>query len=139
MDGQIAARRAEIERYKRLSDSLYDSWQDGIISREDFDRMKARYSALVEDAEQAIISLSREIGDILALGGGKHQWIERFKQFHDFTEINRRMVITLIDTITVYPGSRLDILVRYRYDYERALSFAKAVGQLHALPFKEVA
>ncbi len=139
MDGQIAARRAEIERYKRLSDSLYDSWQDGIISREDFDRMKARYNALVEDAEQAIISLSREIGDILALGGGKHQWIERFKQFHDFTEINRRMVITLIDTITVYPGSRLDILVRYRYDYERALSFAKAVGQLHALPFKEVA
>jgi hypothetical protein len=48
------------------------------------------------------------------------------------------MVVTLIDSVTVYPGSRLDILFRYRYDFERALSFAKAVGQLHELPDSEL-
>jgi hypothetical protein len=53
------------------------------------------------------------------------------------------MVITLIDTVTVHPGSRLDILFRYRYDYERAVSFALAVSSIHAVPgadaLKEVA
>jgi len=137
LDGQIAARRAEVERYKKLFDSLYDNWQDGIISQDEFLRLKTRYNALQEDAEQAIVSLSREIGDVIALGSEKNRWTERFKQYHDFTEITRRMVITLIDSVTVHPGSRLDILFRYRYDYERAVSFAKAVCQLHTVPGAE--
>ena len=36
--------------------------------------------------------------------------------------------------ITVYPESRMELQLRYRYDYERALSFADAVAQLHSLP-----
>ena len=137
LDGQIAARRTEIERYKKWADSLYDNWQDGVISQDEFTRMKARYNALQEDAEQAVVSLSREIGDIISLGGEKNQWIDRFRQYQDFSELTRRMVITLIDTVTVHPGSRLDILFRYRYDYERAVSFAKAVCQLHDVPGAE--
>jgi hypothetical protein len=134
LDGQIAARRAEIERYETLIFSLYENLESGIINEDEYRGMKARYNALKDDAEQAVISLSREIGDIIALGGEKNRWIERFRLYHDFNEITRRMVITLIDTVTVHPGSRLDILFRYRYDYERAVSFAKAVCQLHDVP-----
>ena len=140
MDGQIADRRANIIHYDKMLFSLYDNLQLGIIGEEEQLRLRAQYTALKEDAEQAIISLSREIKDIISCSGEKSQWIERFRQYHDFNEITRRMVITLIDTITVHPGSRLDILFRYRYDYERAISFAKAVSQLHDVPgVKEVA
>ena len=143
LDGQIAARRAEIERYEKLVFSLYENLQNGIIDEGEYRAMKTRYNNLKNDAEQAVVSLSREIGDIIALGGEKNLWIERFRQYHGFTEITRRMVITLIDIITVYPGSRLDILFRYRYDYERAVSFALAVSSIHAVPgadaLKEVA
>ena len=134
----LIARYAEIERYKKLSDTLYDSWQDGVINKEEFTRMKIRYNALQEDAEQAVVSLSREIGDIISLGGEKNQWIERFRRHQDFTDITRRMVITLIDSVTVHPGSRLDILFRYRYDYERAVSFALAVSKMYSVPEAEL-
>ena len=82
--------------------------------------------------------MSREIGDIIACGGERNQWIERFRQYHDFTEVTRRMIITLLDSVIVHPGLRIDILFRYRYDYERAVSFAKAVCQLHAVPDAEL-
>ncbi|MDL2248986.1 recombinase, partial [Tyzzerella sp. OttesenSCG-928-J15] len=62
------------------------------------------------------------------------QWIEHFRQYQDFTEVSRRMVVSLVDGITVFPGSRMELQLRYRYDYERALSFADAAAQLHALP-----
>lgn len=137
LDGQIAERRAEAGRYMQLVDSLYESWQDGVICKDEFTRMKARFNALKEDAEQAVISLSREIGDIIACGGEKNQWIERFRQYHDFTEMTRRMVISLIEAVTVHPGSRIELLFRYRYDYERAVSFAKAACQLHHVPGAE--
>ena len=143
LDGQIAARRTEIERYEKLVFSLYENMQSGIIDEDEYRVMKTRYNSLKNDAEQAVASLSREIGDIIALGGEKNLWIERFRQYHDFNEVSRRMVITLIDTVTVHPGSRLDILFRYRYDYERAVSFALAVNSIHTVPgvdaLKEVA
>ena len=96
--------------------------------------MKTRYNALHDEAEQAINSLSREIGDIINCGGEKNRWIERFREYQDFTVVTRRIVVSLVDGITVYPGSRLDILFRYRYDYERCVSFVKAVGQIHLIP-----
>ena len=137
LDGQIAARCAEITRYETLISSLYESWQSGVITKEEFVSMKTRYNRLKEDAEQAVISLSREISDIIACCGEKNHWIERFRQYNDFTSLTRRMVITLIDMITVHPESRLDVLFRYRYDYERAVSFAKAVCQMHVVPGAE--
>jgi hypothetical protein len=138
LDGQIAAKRAETERYKSLVFSLYESLQSGIISEAEFTQMHTRYTALQADAAQAINSLNREIGDIINCGGEKNRWIERFREYQDFDEITRRMVVSLVDAITVHSGSRLDILFRYRYDYERALSFAKAVAQIHTLPETDI-
>ena len=134
LDGQIAEKRAEIERYSRLFFSLYENFESGLISQDEYLKMKTRYNTLRTDAEQAVISLNREIGDIISNSGEKHQWIERFREYHDFTGITRRMVVSLIDVITIHAGSRLDLLFCYRYDYERAVSFATAVGQIHALP-----
>ena len=140
LDGQIAARRAEIERCNMLISSLYESLQDKIITKDEYLQMKTQYNSLRDDAEAAIVGLSREIEDIISCGSEKNQWIERFREYHDFDELSRRMVITLVDVITVHPGSRLDVLFRYRYDYERALSFATAVSQIHNVPgFEEVA
>jgi len=138
LDGQIAARRAEIGKYEGLVFSLYENMQSGLINETEFRQMKARFNALKDDAEQAVLSLSREITDIISCGGEKSQWIERFREYQDFTEVTRRMVITLIDAVTVHPGSRLDILFRYRYDYDRAVSFAKAVCKLHVVSGAEL-
>ena len=138
LDGQIAARRAEIEYCEKRIFSVYEDLQSGILDQDEFRKYKAHYNGIKDDAEQAIICLSREIGDIIACGSEKNSWIERFRLHHDFTEITRRMVITLIDSVTIHPGSRIDLLFRYRYDYERAVSFAKAVCQLHAVPGADV-
>lgn len=134
LDGQIVTKRTDMERYKSLVFSLYESFQSGIISEESYRQMHTHYTTLRDEAEQAINSLTREIGEIINTGGEKNRWIERFREYQDFAEVTRRMVVSLLDMITVYPGNKLDILFRYRYDYERCASFVKAVEQLHTLP-----
>lgn len=134
LDGQIAAKRVEMERCDRMAFSLYESLQTGVITEPEYRQMKTRYNALRDEAELTMNNLGREIEGILSTGGEKNQWIEHFRQFQDFAEMTRRMVVSLIDMVTVHPGSRLEILFRYRYDYERALSFAGAVSKLHVLP-----
>lgn len=139
LDGQIAAKRAEMERYERLVYSLYENLQSGIINETNYRQMHTHYTALYEDAKQAINSLSREICEIINCSGEKNRWIERFREYQDFTEITRRLVVSLVDVITIHPESRLDILFRYRYDYERCVSFIQAAGQLHEIPEMETA
>ena len=134
LDKQIIARKADIKNYDYLSFSLYENLESGVLERDEFRLLKTQYAILRDDAEQAINSLSREISDMISLGSAKTGWIKHFSQYHDFTELSRRMVVTLIDMITIYPGSRLDILFRYRYDYECAVSFANAVCQMHTIP-----
>jgi len=131
LDGQIVAKRAEMERYESLVMSLYENLESGILNETEYRQMKTRYNALHADAEQAINSLNREIADIINTGGEKNRWIEQFREYQDFAVLSRRMVVSLVDWVTVHPGNKLDLLFRYRYDYERAVSFVQAVGQLH--------
>ena len=134
LDGQIAAKRAEMERYESLVMSLYENLQSGIINETEYRQMKARYNALHADAEQAINSLNREIADIINSGGEKNRWIEQFKEYQNFSVLSRRMVVSLVDVVIIHPGNKMEILFRYRYDFERAVSFIKAVEQLHTIP-----
>lgn len=113
LNGCIAAKRADIERYEALLMSLYEHLQGGIISDTEYHQMKIRYNALHADAQQAISNLSREITGIESAGGEKSRWIERFRKHQDFAGLTRRMVVSLVDTITIYPGNRLDMLFRY--------------------------
>lgn len=134
LDGQIASKRTEMGRYETLVMSLYENLQSGIINETEYRQMKTRYNALHADAEQAINSLNREIADIINAGGEKNRWIEQFWEHQDFAELSRRMVVSLVDVVTIHPNNKLDILFRYRYDYERCISFVNAVGQLHEIP-----
>jgi len=134
LDSQVVAKRAEMERYEVLTFSLYESLKSELISDEEYRQMKARYNALRSDAEQAINSLNREIEDIINAGGKKNHWIGQFMEYKDFSVLSRRMIVSLVDMVTVYPGNKLDLLFRYRYDYERCISFVKAVEQLHTIP-----
>jgi DNA invertase Pin-like site-specific DNA recombinase len=134
LDGQIIAKREDMKRYESLIMSLYENMESGIITEAEYRKYKARYNALYNDAEQAINSLSREIGEILSCGGEKNRWIERFREYRDFTELTRRMVVSLVDVITVYDSKRMDILFRYRYDYKRCINFIETVSKMHSLP-----
>lgn len=134
LDKQIVQKRAEIERYKKLLFSLYENLESGIINEAEYREMKETYSGLHTEAEQALDRLSGEVEDVISCKGEKNGWIEHFKQYHNFSELTRKLLVAAIDEIVVYPKSRFEIGFRYRYDYERALNFVDAVSELHPVP-----
>ena len=138
LDRQIMRKREEIERYKKLIFSLYENLQNGLLNETEYRRMKESYNVLHTDAEQALGTLTREVEDIISCKGEKNVWIEYFKQYHNFSELTRKLLVAVTDRIVIYPKSRLEINFRYQYDYMRALSFAEAVSELHPVPGNEL-
>jgi hypothetical protein len=138
LDKQTIRKKEEIERIKGLKVSLYENMESGIIDKEEYLELRERYNAQLDEAERALLALGSEIDNILSNKGEKNFWIEQFKAHHNFDELTRKIIVSLIDGITVYEGSRIDISFKYNANLEAAVSFIQAVDRIVPLDNAEL-
>lgn len=134
IDVQLIKKREEIERCNLLKANLYESMISGVIDKAEYLELKGMYENRRKDAQAAEARLQREIDAILGYKGDKCQWIERFKQYKDITELTRVIVVTLIDRILVHEEMRVDIHYRYQYDFDRMVETIGNVDRIQPIP-----
>jgi hypothetical protein len=133
LDKQIIRKKEDIERIKGLKVSLYENMMSGVIDEQEYSDLRKRYNTQLEEAEKALLTLGAEIDGILSNKGEKNFWIEQFKAYRSFTELTRKMVVTLIDGIKVYEGNRVEIIPKYNANLEAAVNFIHAVDSIMPL------
>ena len=130
IDKQLLKIQEELNRYRELKVSLYESLMSGVIQESEYKELKESYTKKSDEAEKAALRLSGEIEKILSNKGEKNFWIEQFKKYNNFETLTRKIVVSLIDEIKVYEGSRIGILFKYQYNYESAVNFIESVSEL---------
>ena len=130
-DAQLVKKQEEISRYSRLKKTLYESLSDGLIDKEEYLELKSGYDMKIADAKAASEKLKEELEGLLQNRTGTSLWIERFKKYQNITELTRHIAVTLIERILVFEDSRIEIRVRYQYDYERALELIRNTQRLY--------
>lgn len=134
IDVQLVKNREEIERCNLLKTNLYESMISGVIDKSEYLELKEVYENRRKDAQAAEARLQKEIDTILGLKGDKCQWIERFKQYRNITELTRTIVVTLVDRILVYEGMRVNIHFKYQYDFDRMVETIENVKRIQPIP-----
>lgn len=134
IDTQLLMKQEEIEKYKNLKVSIYEDLKSGVIDAEEYREFKGIYGKKCEEAQQAAERLEQDRNTILAGKGANSIWVEAFKKNRNITELSRKVVVSLIEWIHVYPGNRVEIRFRYQYEYERALLFTENAKKLIAEP-----
>jgi len=132
IDTQLLMKQEEIEKYKNLKVSIYEDLKSGVIDADEYREFKVIYGKKCEEAEKAAVRLKQDIALILAGKGANSVWIEAFKKNRNITELSRKVVVSLIEWVNIYSGSRVEIRFRYQYEYERALFFAENAKDLIA-------
>lgn len=113
-DKRFNAKRAEVEKYQRYKMKLHEDYADGIITREDYAAFGKRYEDKTKEAENAMLTLEREI-DMLAAGASEEQqWISYFKQHKDIKELSRKLTVELIDCISIYENQKIHIDFKFQ-------------------------
>jgi DNA invertase Pin-like site-specific DNA recombinase len=142
IDTQLLMKQEEIEKYKTLKVSIYEDLKSGVIDADEYREFKGIYGKRCDEAEQAAERLQQDIALILDNKGANSVWIEAFKKQRNITELSRKVIVSLIEWINVYPGSRVEIRFRYQYEYERALLFAgnakELIGAASPVPMRGV-
>jgi hypothetical protein len=127
---QLLSKQAEIQDYKDKKVKLYETFIGGLIDENDFADLNEHYTQCLQEAEQAAAVLSGDIETIVSSKGEKSWWIEQFKEHRNFTELDRKIVVSLIKEIRVFEGKEIELVFKHENKQKSAVSFVQSVGEL---------
>jgi len=102
----------------RCSCNLYENLADGIIDRDDFKDMKAKYTRRRKEAEEQAEDIREEMSQEMAGLSGNRTWMDRFRKYQNITELDRYAVVTMIERIMLYREHRVEIVFRWQNEYQ---------------------
>ena len=132
VDLMIARKEQDLDRDKEFRMKLYEALNDNLIDRDEYNKMRMKYTRQIEDTERAISKLKLQRTEISSNHSTYNSWIMQFIKFQGITELSREAVVTMIDRIYVYEDKRIRIEFNYRNEiaaYQEILEEkAKEVG-----------
>lgn len=119
LDSQIEKLELEVAKYKKLKASLYEHYQDGIISRDEYMDFKNIYHNEEAELNPMINRLILKRKDILAGKSDFQQCIDLFRKFPNITKLDRRTLILLTSKIFVLSNKKINICFSYHSEFEK--------------------
>lgn len=128
LNRQLEQKQAEQEQAQRFKKGLYEAYIEGTVTKRDYELFYAEYTAQFDAAQQQIDSIRTEIDAVLSNKDSNALWLENFKKHRNITELNRSIVLELIDRILIYGNEAIEITFRNQSEYDtttQALSETK--------------
>ena len=122
---QIEDNEAQLKQIAGFKASLYENLINGVLSKEDYKALKAKYAEDERRLNAALDTLCSELEDIIEGKGERLRWAENFKRFENLTVLDRRTVINLVHSIRIDKDFNMQIIFNYQLEYEKARVLAE--------------
>lgn len=106
--------RSEREKLHRMMVDLYPDWKNGILSQEEYLSLKADIQAKLQTLDGSIEKLHQTAEQYAQGPEQDNEFLAHFKQYRNFTELTRPMLVELVREIRVYEGGRLEIVLNFQ-------------------------
>jgi len=116
VEGMIGKALASIRDYQDYLVKSYEHFVDGVITENEYRMFKDGFNRQIESAERNIAGLRRDL-DNMGDDARTREMIRHFKAHENITALDRRAVVSLIDSIIVHDSKTLDIRLRYLCDF----------------------
>ena len=114
LDAEISVQQEIIEKNNQLKAGIYEDLRDDLISKEEYNDLKAQFSLRIEAAQAAIESLARERNDIRAALSGNQGWLAQFRKYRNISELSRALIVTLVERIYLHPDREIEVVLRHK-------------------------
>lgn len=106
--------RKEVEKLKEHKFKIYEDYKNNILDKNEYNKYNGIIGKKIENIQKSIKDFELKLNDLINGDNNKQelkQYIERYK---DIKELDRKLVVCLIDKIYVYEN--LKICVKFRFD-----------------------
>ena len=124
---QLDKKREEYEKLQKLLMSLYENLTDGVIDREEYARLKASFTARADEAERQMDALRESLNDIQS-HGTENAWMNEFIKRQELAELDRAVVVALIDKILIHSNDVVEIIYRWQDEFAWQLDILRSAG-----------
>lgn len=115
----------ELAKVAKNKEDLYPDYKDGLIDRNEYETFRSRYDIKIANLENQISDIEDKIAEIEKGLSPENNFIKNFKKYQSITELTREVVTALIDNIYVYEGDRIEIVMKYRDDFETLVEYVE--------------
>lgn len=122
-EAQITKLEEEIERYQKLKLRLYEDLSDGIIDKTEYFDFRNSYAKIIEEKQEALIRVKKEMKQTVTTGTTERNWVTLFKQYENIEELNRRVLMALVDRILIHENHAIEIVFKYKDEYQQTLEY----------------
>ena len=119
----ISQKERELSKVIRYKQAIYQDWKDNEISQNDYRRMREDY----EEQETEISAIIKKLQDERAEQENgvdtENPFLVAFRKHENITTLSREVLIELVDSITVYEGGNISIVLRFADELRRVQDF----------------
>ncbi len=89
----------------------------GIIDRDEYARLKQNYAGRCAECEKQMDTLQETLTQIREHGGEHREWMAQFRKHLNIAELERSIVVALIDRILIYRDNRVEVRFRFADEF----------------------
>jgi len=123
LESALRTQQQAREKTMRLMTELYPDWKNGDITKEEYTRLKAEFSARLEEHDKHIASLEKSIADFSDGFSEDNDFVAHFKQYGNIDRLTRPLLTELVEGIYVHEGGDIDIVFKFKDAYKEALDY----------------
>lgn len=105
----------------KRSAKLYEDYQDGILTKDEFLSYKKRYEERCQELEKLIEVHKNESIDTFKKIRSQNKWIDHLLQFQNIQELDRRTLVSLVKNILVSQEGNIEVEFWFRDEYENLI------------------
>lgn len=126
VDKVIDQKDREIEGFERFRTKLYEAMTDGLIDREEYRKMREKYTKQIEAAQRGIQELEQQRRNLEEESTPGRVWMEQFLKYRNLTALSREVVVSLVDRVYVHENKQIHIDFNFRNEVAEMLDLLRA-------------
>jgi len=136
VDEKIHEALEELNYCRNAKTMAYEDRVGGVLDQDGFVQITEMYTARIKKAEDQIEWLQGEKRKLIDDRVYLIPWIESVKEFRGFTELTRRMLVTMVEDIFVFEGGNVEVTFRYADQIADLLRMVLEDGEKIEVPRK---
>ena len=126
IDANIEYQNRLIEKNNALRLGIYEDLREGILTKDEFQVLKAEFTSRIDEAQRVIEQLSIDKNSI-ADGLSKHQsWLSQFREYENISEISRILLVNLVARVNIFENSEIEVVFRHQDQFAGIMAFLQA-------------
>ena len=126
---RLSMKEEERKKAERLKIGIYEDLKDGLLDKEEYQKLKAEFDSRIAEADAAVKELKRQIAGLEGSRSANAPWMSYFQQFGRLEQLTRWAAAIIINKILVYEDNRIKITFNFEADLNRIQEILSAAEE----------